>query len=204
MRRFVIEQLARNHALIRYDARGNGLSDWDVNELSLEAWVRDLEIVIDAAGLDRFALLGQSQGCAISIFYAGRHPERVTKLVLLGGFARGGYRRSPEEREQRKAMGTLMRLGVGCQRACISSTVYFAHDARRQTASKKLATERPAPSMTAQRTVFQASARSSAFLTATPTAQLLLEGCALALMSVSPSRDGYSNTPVRSLIARHP
>jgi len=113
VRRFVIEQLARNHTMIRYDARGNGLSDWDVDELSLDAWVRDLETVVDAAGVDRFALLGQSQGCAISIAYAVRHPERVTNLVLIGGFARGGYRRSPEEREQRKAMGTLMRLGWG-------------------------------------------------------------------------------------------
>src|SRR5262245_51186974 len=113
LRRRVIERLARNHTLIRYDARGNGLSDWDVGELSLDSWVRDLEVVVDAAGIDRFALLGQSQGCAISIAYAVRHPERVTKLVFIGGFARGGYRRSPEEKEQRKAMGTLMRLGWG-------------------------------------------------------------------------------------------
>lgn len=113
VRRYVIERLARNHTLIRYDARGNGLSDWDVDELSLDAWVRDLETVVDAAGVDRFALLGQSQGCAIAIGYAVRHPERVTKLVFIGGFAHGGARRSPEEREQRRAMATLMRLGWG-------------------------------------------------------------------------------------------
>jgi class 3 adenylate cyclase/pimeloyl-ACP methyl ester carboxylesterase len=113
VRRYVIEQLARNHTLIRYDARGSGLSDWDVDEVSLDAWVSDLETVIDAAGIERFALLGQSQGCAISIAYAVRHPERVTKLVFIGGFSRGGARRSPEERHQRKAMATLMRLGWG-------------------------------------------------------------------------------------------
>src|SRR4030095_13104809 len=87
--------------------------DWYVDELSLETWVTDLETVVDAAGVERFALLGQSQGAAISIADAVRHPERVTKLVIIGGFSRGGLRRSPEEREQRRAMVTLMRLGWG-------------------------------------------------------------------------------------------
>jgi len=109
----LLEGLARNHTLVRYDARGNGLSDWDVDELSLEAWVGDLETVVDAAGIDRFPLLGVSQGCAISIAYAARHPERLSHLILYGGFALGGMKRSPEEREKRKAMGTLMRLGWG-------------------------------------------------------------------------------------------
>jgi class 3 adenylate cyclase len=95
VRRYIIEQLARHHTLIRYDARGNGLSDWDVDELSLDAWVRDLETVVEAAN-----------GSASS---AGTRPVGDA----AGGFARGGYRRSPEEREQRKAMATLMRLGWG-------------------------------------------------------------------------------------------
>jgi class 3 adenylate cyclase/pimeloyl-ACP methyl ester carboxylesterase len=109
----LLEGLARNHTLVRYDARGNGLSDWDVDELSLEAWVGDLETVVDAAGIERFPLLGVSQGCAISIAYAVRHPERLSHLILYGGFALGGMKRSPEEREKRRAMGTLMRLGWG-------------------------------------------------------------------------------------------
>jgi class 3 adenylate cyclase/pimeloyl-ACP methyl ester carboxylesterase len=113
LRRHGVQRLASSHTLIRYDARGTGLSDWDVDELSLEAWVSDLESVIDAAGVERFPLLGMSQGCAISIAYAVRHPERVTRLVLYGGFALGGKKRSPEERERRKAMATLMRLGWG-------------------------------------------------------------------------------------------
>ena len=113
LRRHAVARLAKNHTLIRYDPRGSGLSDWDVVELSIDAWVRDLETVVDAAGVERFALLAQSQGCAISITYAVRHPERVTHLVLYGGYALGGNKRSLEEREARNAMVTLMRLGWG-------------------------------------------------------------------------------------------
>jgi class 3 adenylate cyclase/pimeloyl-ACP methyl ester carboxylesterase len=109
--------LSRNRTLIRYDARGNGLSDWDVAELSLDTWVSDLEAVVDAAGIERFALLGYSQGCAISIAYTVRHPERVTRLVLYGGFAIGANKRSPQEKEKRAAMATLMRLGWGADNA---------------------------------------------------------------------------------------
>lgn len=109
----LLEGLARNHTLVRYDARGNGLSDWDVDELSLKAWVGDLETVVDAVGIERFPLFGVSQGCAISIAYAVRHPERVSHLILYGGFALGRGKRSPSEHEQIKAMGTLMRLGWG-------------------------------------------------------------------------------------------
>ena len=89
--RHLYRDLATEHALIRYDARGNGLSDWDVDEISFEAFVRDLEAVVDAAGVQRFALLGISQGCAVSIAYATRHPERVSHLVLYGGYAVGGH-----------------------------------------------------------------------------------------------------------------
>jgi len=107
--------LARDFALLRYDARGNGLSDWDVEELSLDAWVSDLETVIVAAGLDRFPLLGMSQGCAISVAFAVRHPEQVSHLVLYGGFARGAYRRAKNELElqKAKALATLIRTGWG-------------------------------------------------------------------------------------------
>jgi pimeloyl-ACP methyl ester carboxylesterase len=95
--------------------RGNGLSDREVKDVSLETFVSDLEAVVDAAGLERFALFGISQGCAISIAYAVRHPERVTHLILLGGFALGPEKRaqSEAEKEQAAAMLTLMRLGWG-------------------------------------------------------------------------------------------
>ena len=107
-------EIAAEYRLIRYDARGNGLSDWDVADISFAAFVRDLESVVDAAGLDRFALLGISQGCAASIAYAVRHPERVTRLVLYGGYARGRRRRgSQREIENSDAVLTLMRDGWG-------------------------------------------------------------------------------------------
>jgi RNA polymerase sigma factor (sigma-70 family) len=105
--------LSREHTLIRYDARGNGMSDWDVDRLSLDAWVTDLETVIDVVGIERFPLLGISQGGAVAVTYAVRHPERVSHLILYGGFALGGKKRSPAEKEKRDAMTTLMRLGWG-------------------------------------------------------------------------------------------
>jgi class 3 adenylate cyclase/pimeloyl-ACP methyl ester carboxylesterase len=105
--------LSREHTLIRYDARGNGMSDWDVDRLSLDAWVSDLETVVDAAGIERFPLLGISQGGAVAVTYAVRRPERVSHLILYGAFALGGKKRSPVEKEKRDAMKTLMRLGWG-------------------------------------------------------------------------------------------
>jgi class 3 adenylate cyclase/pimeloyl-ACP methyl ester carboxylesterase len=113
--RHLWRDLAQDYTLIRYDARSNGLSDWEVDELSFDAFVQDLETVVDAAGLDRFALLGISQGCAVSIAYAVRHPERVTRLILYGGYAQGAAKRarSAGEREQFAAILTLVRLGWG-------------------------------------------------------------------------------------------
>jgi len=110
----LLQALAAEYQLIRYDERGNGLSDWDVDDISFDAFVRDLESTVDATGLDRFALLGISQGCAVSIAYAIRHPERVSHLVLYGGYARGRRMRgSTEEIETADATLTLMRLGWG-------------------------------------------------------------------------------------------
>ena len=112
--RHLLHGLSRGHTLIRYDERGNGLSDWDVDEISFDAFVQDLETVVDAAGIDRFPLLGISQGCAVSIAYAVRHPERVSHLVLYGGFAQGRRMRgSQDEIEQAQALVTLIRQGWG-------------------------------------------------------------------------------------------
>lgn len=108
--------LAKDHTLVRYDARGNGLSDWDVREISLDAWVSDMEAVAGAAGLRRSPLVGFSQGCAVSIAYAVRHPERVSHLILYGGFAVGQNKRqnlTSESRERFAAMKTLVRQGWG-------------------------------------------------------------------------------------------
>jgi class 3 adenylate cyclase/pimeloyl-ACP methyl ester carboxylesterase len=111
----MIQGLARDRTLIRYDARGNGMSDWEVAEIGREAWVSDLEAVIEANRLERFPLLGISQGCAVAITYAVRHPERVSHLILYGGFAVGSKHRNlaPEKLEQFEAMRTLTRLGWG-------------------------------------------------------------------------------------------
>ncbi len=110
----LLREFAAEHRLIRYDERGNGLSDWDVVDISFEAFVGDLESVVEANGLKRFPLLGISQGCAVSIAYAVRHPERVSHLILYGGFARGRRKRGlPGEVEQADALVTLMRHGWG-------------------------------------------------------------------------------------------
>lgn len=87
-RHFVLG-LAHRHTLVRYDARGEGLSQREVDEISFDKWLADLESVVDAAKLDRFILLGVSQGASVSIAYAVKHPERVSHLILHGGFARG-------------------------------------------------------------------------------------------------------------------
>ena len=109
-----LAELSRGRRLVRYDARGTGLSDWDVPELSLDAFVRDLEAVVAAAGLERYALLGMSQGCAVAVAHAVRHPERVSRLVLCGGFARGWrVRGKPGEVQTAEAVLTLARHGWG-------------------------------------------------------------------------------------------
>jgi pimeloyl-ACP methyl ester carboxylesterase/DNA-binding winged helix-turn-helix (wHTH) protein len=109
-----IAELSRDHTLVRYDKRGNGLSDWDIKDLSLDILVRDLETIVDTMGLDRFPMFCLSQGCAIAILYALRNPERVTRMVLYGGYARGWSKRGNKTiLEQRHALGTLMQHGWG-------------------------------------------------------------------------------------------
>ncbi|HVP54986.1 MAG TPA: alpha/beta fold hydrolase [Candidatus Eisenbacteria bacterium] len=109
-----VTELTRHHTLYRYDERGNGLSDWNIQDFSFPAWVRDFEQLIDTIQLDRFALLGISQGGAVAVSYAARHPERVSKLILYGAFSRGWMLRNiPGEIERRNALLTLVRLGWG-------------------------------------------------------------------------------------------
>lgn len=106
--------LARHRRFIRYDERGCGLSDWSVDNLSFDAFVEDLEAVADKLGLERFPLIGISQGCAVSIEYAVRHPERVSGLILISGYAAGWrHMATPEEQAQREAVLTLTKLGWG-------------------------------------------------------------------------------------------
>jgi pimeloyl-ACP methyl ester carboxylesterase/DNA-binding winged helix-turn-helix (wHTH) protein len=106
--------LSLHHRLLRYDERGNGMSQRDVHDVNFDTWVTDLETVVDAAGLDRFPLLGISRGGPIAIAYAVKHPERVTHLVLYGAFAAGlNHFGKPHELEARRALASLIRLGWG-------------------------------------------------------------------------------------------
>jgi pimeloyl-ACP methyl ester carboxylesterase len=116
-------ELSRHHRLVRYDERGNGMSQRDVDCVSFDTWVRDLETVVDAAGLDRFPLLGISRGGSIAIAYAVKHPERVTHLVLYGAFAVGlKHVGTPEQLEARRALTSLIRLGWGLNNPAFCKT----------------------------------------------------------------------------------
>ena len=113
--RSLLATLATHFTLVRYDERGCGLSDRDVDDLGFERWVADLEAVVDAVGAPRFALLGISQGAAIGVAYCARHPERVSHLVMHGGYARGRLVRATSEREREESdtMIKLAELGWG-------------------------------------------------------------------------------------------
>jgi pimeloyl-ACP methyl ester carboxylesterase/DNA-binding CsgD family transcriptional regulator len=114
-----IAGLSRDHTYLRYDERGCGLSDWEVPELSFDAWINDLETVVDAAGVERFPLLGISQGASIAIAYAVRHPERVSHLILHGAYARGWLKRNltPQQRKEAETMAELAEMGWGKENA---------------------------------------------------------------------------------------
>jgi pimeloyl-ACP methyl ester carboxylesterase/DNA-binding CsgD family transcriptional regulator len=106
------QELAKDFTIIRFDQRGSGLSDWNVDDMSSESRVGDIEAVVQASGVDRFALMGISQGAAVGIEYAVRHPEKVSHMVLCGGFVRGRLKRG-HSRQVQDAVLTLMREGWG-------------------------------------------------------------------------------------------
>lgn len=111
--RHVMEGLAEHRQLVRYDLRGTGLSERDVNDISFEHFVTDLGAVVDALGLERFPLFGLSQGGAVAIAYAVRNPQRVSHLILQGAFARGAIHRSTQGPELVKAQCAVIRQGWG-------------------------------------------------------------------------------------------
>lgn len=108
-----VTALSRHHRYIRYDQRGSGLSDRGVADLSLDAWVADLEAVVDSLGYEQVPLLGMSQGGAVAIVYAARHPERVSQLILAGAYGRGQLRREIDERGRLEAQTLLNLIRVG-------------------------------------------------------------------------------------------
>jgi pimeloyl-ACP methyl ester carboxylesterase len=121
--RHLLLGMASRHKLVRYDGRGTGLSRRDAVEISMDRWVNDLECVVDCLSLERFILLGVSQGGAISIEYAARHPERVSHLIIHGAYTRGFlHRDNPDKQRQFVELNrALIREGWGSE-----------HDAYRQ------------------------------------------------------------------------
>jgi len=106
------EELAQSHFVVRFDQRGSGLSDWNVEDLSFDAWVRDLEAVVSTLDLENFVLLGISQGGAVAIDYLARNPGKASKLILYGAYSRGSLKRG-EALEEFEARLTLTRHGWG-------------------------------------------------------------------------------------------
>ncbi|MDG1368992.1 MAG: alpha/beta fold hydrolase [Paracoccaceae bacterium] len=109
-----LAEFAKKNRLVRFDQRGNGLSDWDVENFSLNTMTEDMEAVVEASKLERFAVFGISQGAAFSIRYAAMHPERVSCLILFGGFIRGTAKRGNSEYDTyRETTRLMMREGWG-------------------------------------------------------------------------------------------
>lgn len=129
-------RLAARCQFVRYDGRGNGLSDRDVADISFAGFERDLDAVVGALGLARFVLLGLSQGAATAISYAARHPERVSGLIVYGGYAQGRNRRdSPQDVAQAQAVLGIMRQGWGQEDSAFMrafSSLYLPNGSREQ------------------------------------------------------------------------
>ena len=131
----LLQQLAGHCRLIRYDGRGNGLADRNVDDISFAAFVRDLEAVVDAVPAERPALLGISQGAAVAIAYAVRHPDRISKLILYGGYPLGRNNRGPAEAEMGQAFLAIMRHGWGDEHSAFMkafSSVFFPNGSAEQ------------------------------------------------------------------------
>jgi class 3 adenylate cyclase/pimeloyl-ACP methyl ester carboxylesterase len=108
----LIASLAEGYHLARFDARGNGLSDWELDTISFDLFVDDLQCVFDAAGIDRAPILAISQGCAVAAAFAARSPERVSAIVMIGGFPVGrAKRKSRKDKERAQAMRAMMTAG---------------------------------------------------------------------------------------------
>jgi pimeloyl-ACP methyl ester carboxylesterase/DNA-binding CsgD family transcriptional regulator len=113
-----ITEFTRRHTLLRIDPRGIGMSEWNVEDLSFDAIVRDVEAAVDAAGLESFAMVGNSGGAAVAIAYAARHPDRVSRLFLWGSYCRGLLRRGEPTAdliERAQMLRRLAEIGWGSE-----------------------------------------------------------------------------------------
>jgi pimeloyl-ACP methyl ester carboxylesterase len=135
----MLQRLAARFRLVRYDGRGNGLSDRDVADISQDGFVRDLDAVIDTLDADRFALLGLSQGAAAAVTFAARHPNRVSRLILYGAYAQGRNRRgSSEDATTAQAVLAMMQQGWGHADSAFMrafSSLYLPNASREQVKS---------------------------------------------------------------------
>ncbi len=127
------EALASHFTLIRYDQRGCGLSDRKVDNITFESWVQDLEAIVEAVGLSRFPLLGISQGGAVAAAYTARNQDRITRLMIYGGYLRGRRLRNltPEQEEETEVLIKLIRMGWGSENPAFRQvfTTLFQPDA---------------------------------------------------------------------------
>ena len=109
-RHFLLD-LGRVATVIRYDERGNGMSDWDVTDFGLEPRLADLEAVADAAGLERFAMLGMSQGGPVGVAYAARHRGRLSRLILYGTYGLAMDHTDPQATELEHTFEQMIKVG---------------------------------------------------------------------------------------------
>ncbi len=115
------EHLTEVARVVRYDGRGAGLSDRDVTALTPATELADLEAVVDAAGLERFALFGVFYAGLTAIEYAVAHPERVSHLILWCSFAQAADIRDTPGNE---AMGKLLDVDYGMFTETLSHQVF--------------------------------------------------------------------------------
>ncbi len=119
-----LSHLAENFTIIRYDQRGNGMSDWADVDISFQKMADDLKCVIDCYQYEKVALFGASQAAAVAIAYTCAHPERVSHLILYGGYPRGRRRRGdPAATAESEALATLIRQGWGRENPAYRQTM---------------------------------------------------------------------------------
>ena len=103
-----LKSFSEKYELIRFDQRGNGLSDWEVEEISEDSMITDMRAVVDSTNINNFAIFGMSQGCAFAIRYAAEYPEQVKCLILFGGYILGRLKRNTDEDKNRHEIGMKM------------------------------------------------------------------------------------------------